>query len=642
MLTDLMLSLVGAAIRVCVLGLVSSASLFVFRVRSSATRHAMWTVVLVGMLLQIPLGLLAPTIPLKVPPTLAAHLQEEVTKASRASASETQTLPSASRTRRRLQSKWSPSVSPSAILTVAYFTVLALLFVRMAFGFWKLNEILRVAKPVRGIGPNVVETALLPAPGSVGCFRPRIVLPEAWREWNRVKLRAVLAHERAHIQRRDWLICIASQMNVCVFWFHPLAWWVECELARLAEEVCDDVALSETDDREGYAAALVDIALAATAHRRVFDWRVIAMARQPNLAQRVNRILNRRLEVPKPFGRLAWATLLACSLPVIYLSSTVNIAWANRDSRVLAPSVMRSSDEARIVDIRVHGNRSVPRDVILAHVLTHPGDIVGQASIERDFNSLWNTGFFEDLRLERVATPRGWILHIYVKERPNLKQITTHVAGQKSSTTGIAQTAPAPDPRPATLLHPSEDPPPISMCIIIDSSGSMDNKRDEMKAAALALVKASKPHDQICIVGFDDEVFNGLPHGEDFTSDINEMQEALGHIGSRGGTAMRDAVRTSTDQVVANAHNPRKVLVLISDGNDTSSKVTQEELLREVERSGVRIYSIGLLSADSRSAEAARAALAQLAEASGGLDFYPRDLAELDSTSHEIANEVRK
>jgi Mg-chelatase subunit ChlD len=642
MLTDLMPSLISAAIRACALGLVSSASLFVFRVRCSATRHATWTVVLVGMLLQIPLGQFAPAVPLKALPALAAHIQEKVTKASRPSASATQTLPSTSPTRRGLQSKWSPSASSGAILTVAYFTVLALLFVRMAFGFWKLNGILRGAKPLPDLGPNVVETDLLPAPGSVGCFRPRIVLPEAWRDWNTVKLRAVLAHERAHIQRRDWLIRIASRMNVCVFWFHPLAWWLECELARLAEEVCDDAAVSETDDREGYAAALVDIALAAAAHRRVSNWGFIAMARQPNVAQRVNRILNPNLEVPKPFGRLAWATLLACSLPVIYLSSTVKMGSENRDSRVLAPSGLRSSDEARIVDIRVHGNQSVPRDVILAHVRAHLGDIFDQASIERDFNSLWNTGFFEDLRLERAATPKGWILHIYVKERPSLKEVTPHVAGQRSPKRRILQTAPDPDLRPATLLRPGEDPPSIAMCILIDSSGSMDNKRDEMKAAALALVKASKPHDQVCIVGFDDEVFNGLPHGEDFTSDIEEMEEALAHIGSRGGTAMRDAVWTSTGQIAANAHNGRKVLVLITDGSDTSSKVTQEELLRQVKQSGVRIYSIGLLMGDPRPAEAARAALAQLAEASGGLDFYPRDLAEVESTSHEIANEARK
>ena len=76
-----------------------------------------------------------------------------------------------------------------------------------------------------------------------------------------------------------------------------------------------------------------------------------------------------------------------------------------------------------IVDIVPHGNRSVPRDVILAHVFTHKGDIYDQAAIERDFNSLWNTGFFEDIRFEREATSKGWILHIYVKERPRIKTI---------------------------------------------------------------------------------------------------------------------------------------------------------------------------------------------------------------------------
>jgi len=76
-----------------------------------------------------------------------------------------------------------------------------------------------------------------------------------------------------------------------------------------------------------------------------------------------------------------------------------------------------------IVGIEVHGNRSVPRDVVLAHVFTHPGDIYDQAAIERDFNSLWNTGFFEDIRIEREATPKGWILHIYVKEKPRIKEL---------------------------------------------------------------------------------------------------------------------------------------------------------------------------------------------------------------------------
>ncbi len=161
------------------------------------------------------------------------------------------------------------------------------------------------------------------------------------------------------------------------------------------------------------------------------------------------------------------------------------------------------------------------------------------------------------------------------------------------------------------------------MCILIDNSGSMREKRATVKAAALALMKASKPHDEVCVVDFNDETFVDKA----FTNGINEMEDALTHIDSRGGSAMRDAIRMSIDHVKQTAHNDRKVLVLVTDGNDTSSTVTQEQLLGTVKNSGVLIYCIGLLNEDDPGqAEAARLALGQLAEASGGLDYYPRML----------------
>lgn len=185
--------------------------------------------------------------------------------------------------------------------------------------------------------------------------------------------------------------------------------------------------------------------------------------------------------------------------------------------------------------------------------------------------------------------------------------------------------------------------PSITMCILIDNSGSMSDKRGGVMAASLALVRASKPNDEVGIVDFNDEALNGLPSGEDFTRDTKEMEEALRHIDSRGGSAMRDAVRTSIDRVEQTAHNKRKVLVLVTDGNDTSSRVSQEELLGKVKNSGVRVYSIGLLNkADPDRAVGARLALERLADASGGLAYYPKDLAELGSISQEIANGVRK
>jgi Ca-activated chloride channel family protein len=196
--------------------------------------------------------------------------------------------------------------------------------------------------------------------------------------------------------------------------------------------------------------------------------------------------------------------------------------------------------------------------------------------------------------------------------------------------------------QPASGQTKSEAPS-ITMCILIDNSGSMSDKRAGVMAASLALVRASKPNDEVGIVDFNDEALNGLPDGEDFTRDTKEMEEALTHIDARGGSAMRDAVRTSIDRVEQTAHNARKILVLVTDGTDTSSSVTQEALLSKVKNSGVRVYSIGLLNeATPDQAAAARLALERLADASGGSAYYPKDLAELGSISEQIANAVRK
>jgi Mg-chelatase subunit ChlD len=527
---DLVSQLAGAAIRALGLGLAAFVGLLLFRIRSSAARHATWTVVLVGMLLQIPLGVVAPIVPLKVLPAVPAPIQPRVMESARFPVRTAQAPAPASHTRTEREGKW---VSSSGTLTGVYLVISILLFARMALGSWRLRRILRDAKPIPSLGPGMFESVWFVVPGSVGCFRARIVLPRAWRDWDAVKLRAVLAHERAHVRRGDWLIRVASRINVCIFWFHPLAWWMARELARLAEEACDDAAVSEMEDREQYAAALVDIARTAAADGGVLNGGVISMARESNVSRRVSRILKRRFPIPKPFGRPAWVTLFACCLPAIYLSAALKL---------------------------------------------------------------------------------------------------------------IAQAAPNPPLRPAPPpIQSRPADPPIAMCILIDNSGSMRDKRAQMKAVALALVQASNPHDEVCVVDFNDEVFNDLPHGKDFTTEIKEMEEALTHIDSRGGSAMRDAIRMSIDHVAQAAHNDRRVLVVVTDGNDTSSTLTQEQLLAKAKNSGVRVYCIGLLNEeDPGQAAAARLALEQLAEASGGQGYYPKDLRDLEGVTPKIEREARK
>ena len=76
-----------------------------------------------------------------------------------------------------------------------------------------------------------------------------------------------------------------------------------------------------------------------------------------------------------------------------------------------------------IEEIIIHGNRRIPADTIRARMFTRAGDVYDQTALERDFNSLWNTGYFDDLRIEREASPKGWRIHVYVKEKPTIREI---------------------------------------------------------------------------------------------------------------------------------------------------------------------------------------------------------------------------
>ena len=183
---------------------------------------------------------------------------------------------------------------------------------------------------------------------------------------------------------------------------------------------------------------------------------------------------------------------------------------------------------------------------------------------------------------------------------------------------------------------------PVSMGLIIDNSGSMRDKRARVEAAATALAKDSNPQDEVFVVNFNDEAFLDNPHGKDFTSDIKEIEEALTRIDSRGGTAMRDAIRMSIDHLKEKAHKDKKVLVVVTDGNDNSSVVSLENLVKSAQQSEVLIYGVGLLSDEERrEAKRAERALTDLAVATGGETFFPKEVSEVEKIAHQVARDIR-
>jgi VWFA-related protein len=179
---------------------------------------------------------------------------------------------------------------------------------------------------------------------------------------------------------------------------------------------------------------------------------------------------------------------------------------------------------------------------------------------------------------------------------------------------------------------------PVSLGIIIDDSGSMSNKRSRVEAAALALVRASNPQDEVFIVNFNDEWYLDVP----FTDDIHKMEQGIAKIDSRGGTAMRDAISASLDYMREKAKKDKKVLLVITDGNDNASNTSLEKIVGRSNQSDTLVYAIGLFAEEEKhDAAKARRALSELTTATGGVAFYPKDVSEVQALAVEIAHDIR-
>jgi Ca-activated chloride channel family protein len=182
---------------------------------------------------------------------------------------------------------------------------------------------------------------------------------------------------------------------------------------------------------------------------------------------------------------------------------------------------------------------------------------------------------------------------------------------------------------------------PVSIGLVIDNSGSMYKKRPSVNKSALDLILASNPKDEAFVVNFADDAYID----QDLTGDPNKLKDGLAHIESRGGTALYDAVVASADKLAADAHRPKQVIVIITDGEDNASTLNLEQAIRRVQQlSGPVIYSIGLLFGDEMShgeVRHARRALEMLSGETGGIAFFPKSLDQVDQIAAEVARDIR-
>jgi len=190
---------------------------------------------------------------------------------------------------------------------------------------------------------------------------------------------------------------------------------------------------------------------------------------------------------------------------------------------------------------------------------------------------------------------------------------------------------------PQTITSFRHEDIPVAMGIVVDNSGSMREKRQKVNAAALNLVRSSNPNDEVCVVNFNDE--NYLD--QDFTSSINKLKEGLEKIEARGGTALYDAVVATADHLKKDAKLEKKVIFVVTDGEDNESAETLEQAVRRLQGDGgPTVYAIGILEGEEHPKHAKRA-LQIMTERTGGLAFFPKTLDEVDAISRSVAHDIR-
>jgi Ca-activated chloride channel homolog len=182
---------------------------------------------------------------------------------------------------------------------------------------------------------------------------------------------------------------------------------------------------------------------------------------------------------------------------------------------------------------------------------------------------------------------------------------------------------------------------PVAAGLVIDNSASMKSKRPRVNAAALDFVKSSNPQDQMFVVNFNDEYY--LDMDEDFTNDQSVLKAALERIDSRGGTALYDAILGSIHHM-RKAARDKKVLLVVTDGEDRDSQHTLDQTVEMAAKSNVMIYAVGLYTKGDDSRQEIREgqkALKALTQATGGEVYFPKTVDEVNAICTRIAEDIR-
>jgi len=214
----------------------------------------------------------------------------------------------------------------------------------------------------------------------------------------------------------------------------------------------------------------------------------------------------------------------------------------------------------------------------------------------------------------------------------------TDTAGEHVSNLGKDNFRVFEDGKLQNITHFANEDVPVTVGLVIDTSGSMRSKYSHVVTAALSFIQASNRKDEVFVVNFGDSVHSGLPDGVPFTANVGQLRTALSFGVPAGRTALYDAILFSLHHL-EKGKCEKKTLMLVSDGGDNSSVHGSDELMRMVRESRATIYTIGIF--DTNDLDRNPAVLRRLAQVSGGESFFPKELSEVIGICRQIASDIR-
>ncbi len=194
------------------------------------------------------------------------------------------------------------------------------------------------------------------------------------------------------------------------------------------------------------------------------------------------------------------------------------------------------------------------------------------------------------------------------------------------------------DGKPQTITQFANQDVPVTIGLLVDNSGSMRTKKPEVVTAALIMIQASNPEDELFVINFNDQVRRGLPDMIPFSDDIQVLRKALWKGDPVGRTALYDAVIAGLNQLDMGRRD-KKTLVIVSDGGDNISTHSLKEVTDATLQSRATIYTVGVFDEDDRDRNPD--VLRRLARVSGGVCYLPKKLPEIENICRQIAKDIR-